>query len=74
MRVANLIGVDEKEAYCGRVVMVAYRSHKPKEWFDSNAAQQMEVWVSGLNQHIANVPNRNVPKVRFLLLPQQGTS
>ena len=30
----------------------------------------MEVWVSGLNQHTANVPNRKVPKVRILLLPQ----
>lgn len=29
----------------------------------------MEVWVSGLNQHIANVPNRKVPEVRILLLP-----
>lgn len=28
-----------------------------------------EVWVSGLNQHIANVPNRKVPEVRILLLP-----
>ena len=31
----------------------------------------MEVWVSGLNQHTANVPNRKVPKVRILLLPQE---
>lgn len=32
--------------------------------------KQKEVWVSGLNQHTANVPNRKVPKVRILLLPQ----
>ena len=31
----------------------------------------MEVWVSGLNQHTANVPNLKVPKVRILLLPQK---
>ena len=30
--------------------------------------QNKEVWVSGLNQHTANVPNRKVPKVRILLL------
>ena len=29
-----------------------------------------EAWVRGLNQHTANVPNRKVPKVRILLLPQ----
>ena len=28
-----------------------------------------EVWVSGRNQHTANVPNRKAPKVRILLLP-----
>ena len=28
--------------------------------------------MSGLNQHTANVPNRKVPKVRILLLPQIG--
>ena len=28
--------------------------------------QNKEVWVSGLNQHTANVPNRKVPKVRIL--------
>ena len=32
-----------------------------------------EVWVSGLNQHTANVPNRKVPKVRILLLPHFGS-
>ena len=32
-----------------------------------------EAWVSGLNQHTANVPNRMVPKVRILLLPQIGS-
>ena len=31
---------------------------------------EKEVWVSGRNQHTANVPNSNVPKVRILLLPQ----
>ena len=35
--------------------------------------QNKEVWVSGLNQHTANVPNRNVPKVRILLLPHFGS-
>ena len=28
--------------------------------------QNKEVWVSGLNQHTANVPDRKVPKVRIL--------
>lgn len=32
-----------------------------------------EVWVSGLNQHTANVPNRKVPNVRILLLPHFGS-
>ena len=35
--------------------------------------QNKEVWVSGLNQHTANVPNRKVPKVRILLLPHIGS-
>lgn len=35
--------------------------------------QNKEVWVSGLNQHTANVPNRKVPKVRILLLPHFGS-
>ena len=35
--------------------------------------QNKEVWVSGLNQHTANVPNRKVPKVRNLLLPHIGS-
>ena len=32
----------------------------------------MEVWVSGRNQHTANVPSCKAPKVRILLLPQIG--
>ena len=35
--------------------------------------QNKEVWVSGLNQHTANVPDRKVPKVRILLLPHIGS-
>ena len=35
--------------------------------------QNKEVWVSGLNQHTANVPDRKVPKVRILLLPHFGS-
>ena len=35
--------------------------------------QNKEVWVSGLNQHTANVPNRKVPKIRILLLPHIGS-
>ena len=35
--------------------------------------QNKEVWVSGLNQHTANVPNRKVPKVRILLLLHIGS-
>ena len=35
--------------------------------------QNKEVWVSGLNPHTANVPNRKVPKVRILLLPHIGS-
>ena len=36
--------------------------------------QNKEVWVSGLNQHTANVPNRKVPKVRNrLTLPHIGS-
>ena len=36
--------------------------------------QNKEVWVSGLNQHIANVPNRKVPKVRNRLQRAQKPS
>ena len=32
----------------------------------------MEVWLSGLMRHTANVLNRLVPEVRILLLPQIG--
>ena len=32
----------------------------------------MGAWVSGRNQHTANVPSRKAPKVRILLLPQIG--
>ena len=33
-----------------------------------------KVWVSGLNQHTANVPNRKVPKVRNRLKREQKPS
>ena len=36
--------------------------------------QNKEVWVSGLNQHTANVPNRKVPKVRNRLQRSQKPS
>lgn len=36
--------------------------------------QNKEVWVSGLNQHTANVPNRKVPKVRNRLQRAQKPS
>ena len=36
--------------------------------------QNKEVWVSGLNQHTANVPNRKVPKVRNRLKRVQKPS
>ena len=36
--------------------------------------QNKEVWVSGLNQHTANVPNRKVPKVRNRLKREQKPS
>lgn len=36
--------------------------------------QNKEVWVSGLNQHTANVPNRKVPKVRILSLRKLALS
>ena len=35
--------------------------------------ENKEVWVSGRNQHTANVPSPSrVPKVQILLLPQNG--
>lgn len=36
--------------------------------------QNKEVWVSGLNQHTANVPDRKVPKVRNRLQRAQKPS
>ena len=36
--------------------------------------QNKEVWVSGLKQHTANVPNRKVPKVRNRLQRAQKPS
>ena len=36
--------------------------------------QNKEVWVSGLNQHTANVPNRKAPKVRNRLQRAQKPS
>ena len=36
--------------------------------------QNKEVWVSGLNQYTANVPNRKVPKVRNRLKREQKPS
>ena len=34
--------------------------------------ENKEVWMSGRNQHTANVPSRKAPKVRILLLPPMG--
>ena len=66
-----LLKIAQKTTFLKLFSCYEKRLHSP---FLSLHRQNKEVWVSGLNQHTANVPNRKVPKVRNRLQRAQKPS
>ena len=66
-----LLKITQKTTFLKLFSCYEKRLHSP---FLPLHRQNKEVWVSGLNQHTANVPNRKVPKVRNRLKREQKPS
>ena len=54
-----------------KIISATQKDCKPPIYLCNVKRKQrhLEVWVSGRNQHTANVPSLQAPKVRILLLP-----